>query len=67
MSRTKRGSKGPGYDYWSRRPHSGNGHGPEVKRLCHSVERQQAKGQVTDGLSDSDTMLTDDVSTYPAR
>ena len=67
MSRTKHGSKGPGYDYWSRRPHSGNGHGPEVKRLCHSVERQQAKGRVADGLADTDTMLMDDVSTYPTR
>lgn len=42
MGKTKRGSKGPGYDYWSGRP------GPTVpgkgnKKITHSIERQQAK------------------------
>lgn len=41
MSRTKRGEKGPGYDYWGRRPLSGNcGYGPFVKHVTHRKERR---------------------------
>lgn len=44
MSRTKRGEKGCGYDYWSRRPYSSSyGYGPDIKKLCHRAERIQAK------------------------
>ena len=43
MSRTIKGSKGPGYDYWSRRPYSGRGFGPGVKQLCHRAERQAGR------------------------
>lgn len=44
MSRTKKGSKGISYDYWGRRPLSGDcGYGPEVKRITHRLERAQAK------------------------
>ena len=43
MSRTRRGSKGPGYDFWSRRPHSGAGYGREVKKRTHRTERREAK------------------------
>ncbi len=50
MSRTTKGAKGGGYDYWSRRPVKGvksagmaSGHGPEVKRLTHRSERRQGK------------------------
>ena len=54
MSRTKRGSKGPGYDYWSRRPYSTSyGYGPEIKKLCHRAERRQNKKIIkedTDGF-----------------
>lgn len=43
MSRTRKGSKGPGYDYWGRRAQSGNcGHGPDVKRITHRIERRRA-------------------------
>lgn len=52
MSRTKKGSKAPGYDFWGRRPHSGNGHGPIVKAFTHRVERQQAKDQVRQQLKE---------------
>ena len=62
MNRTIKGSKGPGYDYWSRRPHSGRGHGAEVKRLCHSVERQQAKGESRAGVAELANMDMDDSS-----
>lgn len=41
MSRSKKGSKSPGYDYWSRR---NNGcmtasYGPEIKHQTHKRER----------------------------
>lgn len=45
MSRTKKGSKGPGYEYWSRRPGNANGGipGKLTKRRTHKAERQARK------------------------
>lgn len=43
MSRTLVGSKSAGYDYWSRRPGSGKGFGPSVKKACLRTERQQRR------------------------
>ncbi len=50
MSRTKKGAKGPGFDYWSRRPVKGtkpggmcSGFGPNVKRTTHRSERRMAR------------------------
>ncbi len=50
MSRTTKGAKGPGFDYWSRRPVKGtkpggmcSGFGPEVKRLTRRSERRVSK------------------------
>lgn len=43
MSRSKSGSKSPGYDYWSRRPGSGMGYGKKVKKVTHKKERVQNK------------------------
>lgn len=48
MSRSKKGSKGPGYEYWSRRP--GNFDGPkpgrESKKVTHRLERAEKKRTV---------------------
>ena len=48
MSRTVKGSKAPGYEFWSRRP--GNKHGGEIgayaKRMTHGAERRAARRQV---------------------
>lgn len=45
MSRTKRGGKAPGFEFWSRRP--GNKYGGAIgryaKTLTHSRERQMSK------------------------
>ena len=54
MSRTKKGSKGPGYDYWSRRPvksQSGtggmsSGYGPDIKRRTNRAERRRDKKNI---------------------
>jgi len=43
MSRTKKGAKAPGYEFWSARPKSGTGHGPFAKKVTKRTERQQNK------------------------
>ncbi len=50
MSRTKKGTKSPGYDYWSKRPRKGvapqgmnSPQGPLTKKLTHRSERRQGK------------------------
>lgn len=53
MSRSVKGSKGCGYDYWSRRPYSSSwGYGPDVKNLCHRAERIQAKNEILNQLDE---------------
>lgn len=42
MSRSRKGSKHPGYEFWSRRPQSG-GVGAISKRFCHQQERAESK------------------------
>lgn len=44
MSRSKKGSKSPGTDFWGKRALSGNcGTGKIVKKITHSKERAAAK------------------------
>ena len=45
MSRTKKGSKGPGYEYWSRRPAkiAFPSPGRETKKITHRQERAVSK------------------------
>lgn len=43
MSRTIKGSKGPGYEYWSKRPLSGAPPGKWWKKMTHHIERQRNK------------------------
>lgn len=52
MSRSARGSKPMGYDYWSPRPHSQGPVGPTTKRFCNRAERKQAKTALRKELSD---------------
>lgn len=42
MSRSRKGSKAPGYEFWSPRPQSG-GVGAISKHFCHKQERAQSK------------------------
>ena len=42
MSRTKKGKKPPGFDYWTKRPGNIggiNGHGPSAKKITKRRER----------------------------
>jgi hypothetical protein len=44
MSRSKKGKKSPGYDYWGKRALSGDcGYGKEVKKITHGKERAATK------------------------
>ena len=46
MSRTKKGKKGPGYDYWSRRPTPITSPGRASKKLTHRLERIEGKKKI---------------------
>jgi hypothetical protein len=51
MSRTKRGEKGAGYDYWKSRCnnyHAEDKPGRFTKRLTHKEERRKAKGEMNE-------------------
>lgn len=51
MSRTKKGSKGSGFDYWGKRPKSGNcGYGKSVKTISKRIERARSKSNVQKGV-----------------
>lgn len=43
MSRTKKGKKGPGYEYWSKRPLTGFPPGRTTKKLTSGKERAAAR------------------------
>lgn len=50
MSRTKKGSKGPGYEFWGPRPSKClTNPNKETKRLTHKLERAKAKAAVRAG------------------
>lgn len=48
MSRSKKGKKPVGYDFWSKRPNSSK----NDKDLTHKAERKQGKSQVKKGLKE---------------
>lgn len=55
MSRTSKGKKAPGYDYWSSRPRKGtkpqgmsSPPGPYTKKLTHRSERRQERAVLAD-------------------
>lgn len=51
MSRSKKGSKPPGYEFWSRRPSSCNGgSGRWAKYFTHKKERMQSKEIIIDEM-----------------
>lgn len=55
MSRSVKGSKGSGYDFWTRRPfnkHGANGYGPYAKKRTHRAERAEGKDAVRKALDE---------------
>jgi len=56
MSRTKQGAKGPGYEYWSRRPAKVKFPDPgrETKAITHHQERAAAKRLMEDAEQGKD-------------
>lgn len=51
MGKTVRGGKGPGYEYWSRRPSKGcTCPGKENKKITHKLERRQANKELKDQI-----------------
>lgn len=59
MSRTNRGSKGPGYEYWSRRPTLDWNIGAEAKRFTHRAERREGEEEISEqlGLDEDDELF----------
>lgn len=51
MSRSKRGSKSSGYEYWSRRPNCKGAVGKSAKRIIHGQEREINKQIVREELA----------------
>lgn len=51
MSRTKKGGKGPGFEYWSRRPAkvADPEPGRETKKITHRQERAVSKRDLKKG------------------
>lgn len=52
MSRTNRGSKSLGYDYWSKRPCSKSGYGRHIKDMTNSVERAKEREMLLNIVQD---------------
>ena len=48
MSRTKKGAKWFGYEYWSRRPMNGCSPSAWAKQKTHKIERQRNKPKPKD-------------------
>ena len=50
MSRSIKGAKSQGYEYWTKRPCNGIGGipGKHTKKLTHKIERQNNKTDVLD-------------------
>ena len=60
MSRTRRGGKGPGYEYWGRRPCSGFNPGKESKVIVHQIERAREKELLLDETKEMEDEEDDD-------
>ena len=52
MSRTRRGSKGAGFEFWSRRPVNGWGDFVFMKRQTHKIERKESSAAIEEQLDE---------------
>lgn len=57
MSRTRKGKKGPGSEYWGKRPLSnkhGASPGKATKKLTHRLERLESKEKIKEQLDEGE-------------
>ena len=60
MSRTRSGSKSPGYDCEGRRALSGDcGYGSDVKKITHGIERARQQKLVQDEIEEMEDVDED--------
>lgn len=57
MSRTKKGTKGVGHEYWSRRPSKGISPGPETKKITRKKERAESKKKIEKESSNTNELF----------
>jgi hypothetical protein len=50
MSRTRKGSKGSGYELWGKRRGAGMDPGRDTKRVIHGLERADEKQLIQDEI-----------------
>jgi hypothetical protein len=60
MSRTRRGEKVPGWEYWSRRPCNGFNPSKEHKVIAHQIERAREKELLQDEIKEMENERGDD-------
>ena len=60
MSRTRRGGKSPGWEYWSRRPCNGYHSSKENKTITHQIERAREKALIQDEIKEMEDADGDD-------
>lgn len=63
MSRSVKGSKGCGYDFWGKRAMSQCGHGRVVKKLTLGIERMRERQMIRDELQ---LLVSDNDESYDA-
>jgi len=56
MARTKKGAKGAGHDFWSKRPLSGEAATTEGKRMTNRIERRRRKAEVRKEVIEHDLL-----------
>ena len=59
MSRTRRGGKGPGWEYCSRRPCNGYHSSKENKTIAHQIERAREKALIRDEIKEMENADSD--------
>jgi hypothetical protein len=60
VSRTRRGSKRPGYEYWGRQPCSGFNPSKEHKVIAHQIERAREKALLQDEIKEMENEMEDE-------
>jgi hypothetical protein len=62
VSRTRRGGKRPGWEYWGRRPCNGFNPSKEHKTITHQIERAREKALIQDEIKELEEESVDESS-----